>query len=103
MPSVACPAMARKHMALMVDFGGVLTTSIWPAFASFCEGEGLAPDTVRELFRGDTEALTLLRGLETGALADSEFERRFGGLIGVGEHRRSDHADVRRPAPRTSR
>lgn len=73
-------------MALIVDFGGVLTTSIWPAFASFCEGEGLAPDTVRELLSGDTEALTLLRGLETGELSDSEFERRFGGLIGVGEH-----------------
>ena len=60
--------------ALVVDFGGVLTTSIWPAFASFCEGEGLEPETVRELFRGDAEALALLRGLETGALADAEFE-----------------------------
>ena len=59
----------------MVDFGGVLTTSIWPAFAAFCEAEGLAPETVRELFRGDTEALRLLRGLETGELADAEFER----------------------------
>ena len=70
----------------MVDFGGVLTTSIWPAFAAFCEGEGLEPDTVRELFRKDSEALGLLRGLETGALADAEFERRFGSLLGVAEH-----------------
>ena len=56
----------------------MLTTSIWPAFAAFCEREGLAPETVRELFRGDAEALALLRGLETGELADAEFERRFG-------------------------
>ncbi len=70
----------------MVDFGGVLTTSIWPAFAAFCEAEGLAPETVRELFRGDTEALGLLRGLETGELADAEFERRFGALVGVADH-----------------
>ena len=70
----------------MVDFGGVLTTSIWPAFAAFCEGEGLAPDTVRDLFRGDSKALQLLRGLETGALADAEFERRFGALLGVADH-----------------
>jgi putative hydrolase of the HAD superfamily len=27
-----------------------------------------------------------LRGLETGELSDTEFERRFGGLIGVAEH-----------------
>lgn len=66
-----------------MDFGGVLTTSIWPAFASFCEAEGLAPETVRELFRGDAEALQLLRALETGGLAEAEFEARFGGLLGV--------------------
>ena len=78
--------MAGKPIALVVDFGGVLTTSIWPAFAAFCEGEGLAPDTVRELFRGDSEAIALLRGLETGGLADADFERRFGELVGVAEH-----------------
>jgi putative hydrolase of the HAD superfamily len=78
--------MAGKPIALVVDFGGVLTTSIWPAFAAFCEGEGLAPDTVRELFRGDSEAIALLRGLETGGLADADFERRFGELLGVADH-----------------
>jgi putative hydrolase of the HAD superfamily len=77
--------MAGKPIALVVDFGGVLTTDIWPAFATFCEGEGLQPDTVRELFRGDSEALKLLRGLETGAVADADFERSFGELLGVAE------------------
>jgi putative hydrolase of the HAD superfamily len=78
--------MARKPIrALVVDFGGVLTTSIWPAFASFCKQEGLAPEAVRELFRGDAEALKMLRGLETGELADAEFEARFGALLGVAE------------------
>jgi putative hydrolase of the HAD superfamily len=72
--------------ALIVDFGGVLTTNIWPAFAAFCEREGLAQDAVLELFRGDSEALALLRGLETGQLEDAEFERRFGTLLGVAEH-----------------
>jgi putative hydrolase of the HAD superfamily len=79
--------MAGEHIrALVVDFGGVLTTNIWMAFAEFCESEGLATETVRELFRGDTEALRLLRGLETGELAESEFERRFGALLGVADH-----------------
>lgn len=73
-------------MALVVDFGGVLTTNIWPAFAAFCEFEGLERDTVLELFRGDSEALALLRGLETGELADAEFERRFGAMLGIAEH-----------------
>jgi epoxide hydrolase-like predicted phosphatase len=81
--SLACSAIAAK--ALIVDFGGVLTTSIWPAFAAFCESEGLAPDAVRELFRGDSEALKLLRGLETGELSEEEFEPRFGELLGVAD------------------
>lgn len=75
-----------RYRALVVDFGGVLTTSIWPAFAAFCEREGLEPQTVRDLFKGDAEALALLRGLETGDLADADFERRFGALLGVAEH-----------------
>lgn len=66
-----------------MDFGGVLTTSIWPAFSCFCEAEGLEPDAVRDLFRGDAEALKLLRGLETGELGEEEFEPRFGALLGL--------------------
>ena len=61
----------------------MLTTSIWPAFASFCEQEGLEADAVRDLFRGDAEALRLLRGLETGELEEAEFEPRFGALLGL--------------------
>jgi putative hydrolase of the HAD superfamily len=76
--------MAEKHMqGLVVDFGGVLTTNIWTAFTAFCQAEGLAPDAVRELFRGDAEALALLRRLETGELDAAEFEPRFGALLGV--------------------
>ena len=63
----------------------MLTTSIWPAFQQFCEAEGLEPDAVRELFRGDAEALRLLRDLETGELDEGEFEPRFGALLGVAE------------------
>jgi putative hydrolase of the HAD superfamily len=74
-----------RHRTLIVDFGGVLTTSIWPAFAAFCEAEGLAPGAVRELFRGEAEALALLRRLETGELDTEEFEPRFGALLGVAD------------------
>jgi putative hydrolase of the HAD superfamily len=71
------------HTALIVDFGGVLTTNIWSAFAAFCEAEGLDPGLIKELFRDDPDSLALLRGLETGAVSDAEFERRFGARIGV--------------------
>jgi epoxide hydrolase-like predicted phosphatase len=78
--------MAGEHIrALVVDFGGVLTTSIWPAFAAFCESVGIAPDTVRELFRRNPEALKLLRGLETGQLPEAEFEAGFAKLLGLSD------------------
>jgi putative hydrolase of the HAD superfamily len=76
--------MTAKHMrALIVDFGGVLTTNIWSAFSAFCEAEGLAPDAVRELFRDNSEAVSLLRDLETGRLSAAQFEPRFGALLGI--------------------
>jgi putative hydrolase of the HAD superfamily len=78
--------MAAQHMkALIVDFGGVLTTNIWAAFAEFCEAVGLAEDAVLELFRSNPEALALLRKLETGELESEEFEPRFGALLGVAD------------------
>ncbi len=73
----------RRYEGLLVDFGGVLTTNIWKSFDLFCENEGLERGTVLELFRGDGEALALLRSLERGAVTDEEFERDFGELLGV--------------------
>ena len=76
--------MAEPELrGLLVDFGGVLTTNIWESFDAFCENEGLEPGTVLELFRGDGEALALLRSLERGAVTDSEFEHDFGEILGV--------------------
>jgi putative hydrolase of the HAD superfamily len=71
--------------ALLVDFGGVLTTNIWDAFGEFCDSEGIERDGVLELFRSNPEALALLRGLETGELDEAVFEPRFGELLGVAD------------------
>jgi putative hydrolase of the HAD superfamily len=75
-----------RHTALVVDYGGVLTTDIWTAFAAFCEGEGLEPSAVRDLFRSDPQALALLRRLETGDIDTDEFEPAFGTLLGIADH-----------------
>jgi epoxide hydrolase-like predicted phosphatase len=73
----------RELQGLLVDFGGVLTTNIWESFDRFCETEGLERGTVLELFRGDGEALALLRSLERGAVTDEVFEHDFGEMLGV--------------------
>ena len=76
---------ADGHTALLVDFGGVLTTSVWDSFADFCREKDLDEDTVKRLFREDPEAMACLRGLETGKIAEGEFEERFAELLGLDE------------------
>jgi putative hydrolase of the HAD superfamily len=68
---------------LLVDFGGVLTTNVFDSFRAFCVDEGLDPDAIKRLFRGEPEALRLVRGLETGDLSEEEFGERFGELLGI--------------------
>lgn len=77
---------AAEGAALLVDFGGVLTTNIWTAFAEFCEREGLDRGAVKELFRSDPQAMGLLRGLETGELDEAAFEPSFAALLGLPDH-----------------
>ncbi|HEY1275020.1 MAG TPA: HAD family phosphatase [Thermoleophilaceae bacterium] len=68
---------------LLLDFGGVLTSNVFDSFRRFCIDEGLEPDTVKRLFREDPRALELVRGLETGTLAEDEFGERFGELLAI--------------------
>ncbi len=75
--------MAGAYAAALFDFGGVLTTPVWDSFAAFCRSEGLDPDTIKNLFRTDPEALADLRALETGALSEAEFEETFGRRLGL--------------------
>jgi len=73
----------RDHRGLLVDFGGVLTSSVWDSFADFCRDNGLEEDSIRRLFREDPAALADLRKLETGRMEEHEFERRFAERLGL--------------------
>lgn len=70
---------------LLVDFGGVLTTSVWDSFSDFCRNEGIEEERVKRVFREDPRALKLLRRLEVGELTEEEFSEQFAPLIDV-EH-----------------
>jgi putative hydrolase of the HAD superfamily len=79
--------------ALLVDFGGVLTTNVWDSFRAFCDAEGLDRERVKKLFREDPEALALLRRLETGELDEDEFSAEFGPLLGIPRERHEGLVD----------
>jgi epoxide hydrolase-like predicted phosphatase len=68
---------------LLVDWGGVMTEDVFASFAAFCAAEGLAADAVARLLRADPAARALLAGLETGTVAEPEFEEGLAGLLGV--------------------
>jgi epoxide hydrolase-like predicted phosphatase len=75
--------MTERRDCLLVDFGGVLTTNVFSSFAAFCTSHGLSADAVLLRFRDDEAVRTLLVELETGRMAEAEFESRFGELLGV--------------------
>ena len=77
--------MARK--GLLVDFGGVLTTNVFAAFAGFCEREGLDPEHVRLAFRENDGARSLLFELELGRIEEHEFARGLAVALGLGDGR----------------
>jgi putative hydrolase of the HAD superfamily len=71
---------------LLVDFGGVLTSSVFESFEAFCEAEGLSRHTVRDTFMRDPLARELLFDLELGRLPEAEFEPRFAAVLEVDDH-----------------
>ncbi len=72
-----------RYQGLLVDYGGVLTSDLFESFRSFCELEGLEPESVEGRFRNDHACRELLIGLETGTLAEQEFELQFAEILGV--------------------
>jgi putative hydrolase of the HAD superfamily len=81
---------STPHRGLLVDYGGVLTSSLFDSFRSFCELEGIEPDSIGERFRRDPACRELLIALETGDLPEEEFELKFAEILGVGAPRLID-------------
>ena len=67
------------YQALVVDFGGVLTTPLQESFVLFAEALGIElQDLVRvalKAYTGDTDALVV--AFETGKISDEEFSKQF--------------------------
>lgn len=63
--------------AALVDFGGVLTTSVLAAFDDFGAAVGAAPGLLLELFRNDDACRKLLVEHESGGIDADAFDRGF--------------------------
>jgi putative hydrolase of the HAD superfamily len=68
--------------ALLIDFGGVLTSPVSHSFGAYCRSQGLAESRFVDLLIGDPEAGRLLIGVEKGDISLREFERGIAPLLG---------------------
>ena len=75
---------------LLVDYGGVLTSSPFASFRQFCMTEGLEENAILARLRADGSARELVFALETGELPEPAFEARFAEMLGVSPDRLID-------------
>jgi putative hydrolase of the HAD superfamily len=69
--------------ALLIDWGGVLTTNLFTSFHAFCVAAEIDPQKLMGRFKSDPEARELLVSLEKGKLDEREFEQKFAALLEV--------------------
>ena len=76
-------AGADPRRALLIDWGGVLTSNLFVSFHAYCLQAEIDPKTLLGRFRNDPAARELLIALEIGELDEAGFEHRFAALLEV--------------------
>jgi putative hydrolase of the HAD superfamily len=74
---------AAARTALLIDWGGVLTSNLFKSFYEHCQRTGIDPRQLGERFKADPGFRELLIALEKGELGEPEFELRFAALLEV--------------------
>ena len=78
--------MAAERSAVLLDWGGVMTSNLFSSFRAFCGAEGLDPDVLANLFRHDRDARALLIDFECGRIEEADFEPRLATALGLPWH-----------------
>ncbi len=68
---------------LLIDWGGVLTTSLLSSFQAYCVRVQIDPQTLVGRFSADPSSRELLIALEKGELEETTFEVRLAEQLGV--------------------
>jgi putative hydrolase of the HAD superfamily len=69
--------------ALLIDWGGVLTSNLFDSFRDYCLRSNIDPQTLRARFSSDPTFRELLIALEKGELQEDDFERQLASLLGL--------------------
>lgn len=94
---VGAAAETDRREALLIDWGGVLTTNLFVSFHAYCVQAGIDFEAFGKRFLADEEFRELLFKMEEGKLAEEEFEPRLAAMLGVSSKGLIDRllADVR--------
>jgi putative hydrolase of the HAD superfamily len=76
-------AEEQPASGLLIDWGGVLTTSLFNSFKAYCVRVQIDPQTLVGRFSGDPASRELLIALEKGELEEAVFEVRLAEQLGV--------------------
>lgn len=74
---------SAPRRGVLVDWGGVLTTSPYASFEEFAAAEGLAPGSMRPALARGGALHDLFVALEKGTVADDVFERDCAAALGL--------------------
>ena len=80
---MAADSPAPPRSALLIDWGGVLTTNLFVSFQAHCLRAAIDPQQLIGRFRSDPEARELLLALEKGELHEQDFEVQLAALLEV--------------------
>jgi putative hydrolase of the HAD superfamily len=69
--------------ALLIDWGGVLTSNLFASFHAYCLRVEIDPQALAGRFKADPQFRELLISLEKGELEEPAFETRFAALLEV--------------------
>ena len=78
--------MKTTPTALILDFGGVLTTDLWASVRACSRREGLADDALLNLLHRDPDIHHLFVGLERGEVGQAHFEAQLAAAAGLSPH-----------------
>jgi putative hydrolase of the HAD superfamily len=89
----------RTYQGLIVDYGGVMTTSIGASFAAFCLETGVDPERFKTIVAqayGSDGAEGMIARVERGTIGPQEFERWLAEALSEGSPRPVKAAGLRR-------
>lgn len=72
-----------RYRGLVLDFGGVLTTSFDGALRLYCVRDGLTPDALEKIFNLDQGAQGVLMDLERGWINQEQVVTHIAATLGV--------------------